>query len=212
MITVAIVEDNSGLRNGLKLLLDETPGYQCVGVYPSGEEALRQIPRKAPEVVLMDIHLPNISGIECTAKLKEQSPGIQIVMITAYGDHDKIFKALRAGASGYLLKRSSPEEILQAIDDVMHGGSPMTSEIARKVVEAFRQPSATGSEDHNLSRREKEVLELLARGCPDKDIASQLSVSIPTVRFHLKHIYEKLHVRSRLEAVLLFKRGQGGDS
>lgn len=210
MITVAIVEDNAGLRNSLKLLLDESPGYRSEGVYATGEDALRQIPKSPPQVVLMDIHLPNISGIECTARLKELVPGIQIVMITAYGDHDKIFKALRAGASGYLLKRSSPEEILQAIDDVMHGGSPMTSEIARKVVEAFQQPAATGSEDHSLSRRETEVLDLLARGCSDKDIGNQLSVSVPTVRFHLKHIYEKLHVRSRLEAVLKFKRGQEG--
>jgi DNA-binding NarL/FixJ family response regulator len=208
MTTVAIVEDNAGLRNGLKLLLDETPGYESVGVFPSGEDALRQIPKNPPQVVLMDIHLPNISGIECTAKLKELVPGILIVMITAYGDHDKIFKALRAGASGYLLKRSSPDEIIQAIHDVMHGGSPMTSEIARKVVEAFQKPAATESEDHNLSRREKEVLELLAQGCSDKDIASQLSVSVPTVRFHLKHIYEKLHVRSRMEAALKFNRGQ----
>jgi DNA-binding NarL/FixJ family response regulator len=129
-------------------------------------------------------------------------------MITAYGDHDKIFKALRAGASGYLLKRSSPEEIILAIHDVVHGGSPMTSEIARKVVEAFQQPASTGTEDHNLSRREKEVLELLAQGRADKDIASQLSVSVPTVRFHLKHIYDKLHVRSRMEAALKFNRGQ----
>jgi DNA-binding NarL/FixJ family response regulator len=210
MTTVAIVEDNAGLRNGLKLLLDETPGYKCVGEFPSGEDALRQIPKSPPQVVLMDIHLPNISGIECTAKLKELVPGILIVMITAYGDHDKIFKALRAGASGYLLKRSSPDEIIQAIHDVVHGGSPMTSEIARKVVEAFQQPAPTGSEDHNLSRREKEVLELLAQGCSDKDIANQLSISVPTVRFHLKHIYGKLHVRSRTEAALKFNRGQEG--
>ncbi len=208
MISVAIVEDNAGMRNGLKLLLDETPGYECVGVFSTGEDALRQMPRNPPQVVLMDIHLPNISGIECTARLKELVPGILIVMITAYGDHDKIFKALRAGASGYLLKRSSPEEIILAIHDVVHGGSPMTSEIARKVVEAFQQPASTGTEDHNLSRREKEVLELLAQGRADKDIASQLSVSVPTVRFHLKHIYDKLHVRSRMEAALKFNRGQ----
>ncbi|MEX1113798.1 MAG: response regulator transcription factor [Akkermansiaceae bacterium] len=208
MTTVAIVEDNAGLQNGLKLLLDTTPGYQCAGVFSSGEDALRQIPRNPPQVVLMDIHLPNISGIECTEKLKELVPGIVIVMITAYGDHDKIFKALRAGASGYLLKRSSPDEIIQAIHDVLHGGSPMTSEVARKVVEAFQQPTTPESEDHNLSRREKEVLELLSQGRADKDIASQLCVSVPTVRFHLKHIYEKLHVRSRTEAALKFSRNR----
>lgn len=204
MISVAIVEDNAGLRQSLELLLSESPGYRCVGAFATAEEALVKIPKNPPAVVLMDIHLPNISGIECTAKLKELLPNIRVVMITAYGDNDKIFKALRAGASGYLLKRSAPEKILEAITDVVQGGSPMSSEIARKVVEAFQQPVSAPTESGKLSRREQEVLELLSQGFPDKEIAGKLSVSIPTVRFHLKHIYEKLHVRSRMEAALKF--------
>lgn len=204
MISVAIVEDNAGLRQSLELLLSESPGYRCAGAFATAEKALIEIPKNPPAVVLMDIHLPNISGIDCTAKLKEILPQVRVVMITAYGDNDKIFKALRAGASGYLLKRSSPEKILEAIMDVVQGGSPMSSEIARKVVEAFQQPTPAPAESSELSRREQEVLEFLSQGFPDKEIAAKLSISVPTVRFHLKHIYEKLHVRSRMEAAMKF--------
>jgi len=207
MISVAIVEDNAGLQRSLNLLLEETPGFRCVGSYTTAEEALRQIPKHPAEVVLMDINLPSISGIECTRQLRELLPGVRVIMITIYRDNDKIFKALRAGACGYLLKSATPDAILQAITDVHQGGAPMSSEVARKVVEAFQQPSTLRDEASQLSPREREVLDLLALGLPDKEIASKLYISMTTVRFHLKHIYDKLHVRSRTEAAL--KHGGG---
>jgi len=201
MITVAIVEDSPGVRRSLELLLNESPGFKCVGAFSTGEEALKHLPRLAPEVVLMDVHLPNMSGIECTARLRQLLPATQVVMLTVYTDTEKIFKALRAGASGYLLKRSSPDKILEAIREVKAGGAPMTGDIARRVVEAFKEPVAAPSAPSQLSRREEEVLELLAKGAANKEIAATLSISLDTVRYHLKHIYEKLHVRSRTEAV-----------
>jgi DNA-binding NarL/FixJ family response regulator len=205
MISVAVVEDSSGVRRSLEMLLNESPGYQCAGAYGSAEEALQGIPRNPPDVVLMDIHLPNVSGIECTARLKQLVPGVQVVMLTVYTDTDKVFKALRAGASGYLLKRSPPERILEAITEVRLGGAPMTREIARQVVEAFKEPTrSSAGADCELTRREHEVLELLSRGFANKEIAQSLCVSLDTVRFHLKQIYEKLHVRSRTEAVARF--------
>jgi len=202
MISVAIVEDNAGLRQSWQLLLEETPGLQFAGAFMTGEDAIRQLPKNPPEVVLMDINLPGMSGIECTRQLRELLPGVRVIMITVYRDNDKIFKALRAGARGYLLKRDEPETILQAIKDVHQGGAPMSSEVARKVVETFLQPVTPQDETSNLSLREREVLELLAEGLPDKEIATKLSISMPTVRYHLKHIYDKLHVRSRTEAAL----------
>ena len=205
MISVAVVEDSAGVRRSLEMLLSESTGFRCVGAYGSGEEALQGVPRNPPDVVLMDIHLPNISGIECTARLKQQLPGLQVVMLTVYTDTEKVFKALRAGASGYLLKRSPPERILEAITEVRQGGAPMTREIARQVVEAFKEPVKNATEaDCELTRRENEVLELLSRGFANKEIAQNLSVSLDTVRYHLKQIYEKLHVRSRTEAVSRF--------
>lgn len=203
MISVAIVEDNAGLRRGLALLLEHTPGFCCAGAFATAEEALRELPRRAAEVVLMDINLPNMSGIECTRRLRELIPGARVIIITVYRDNEKIFRALRAGASGYLLKRATPAEIIQAITDLNQGGAPMSGEVARKVVEAFQQdPGPARGDANELSRREHEVLELLAQGRPDKEIAAELGVSLPTVRYHLKHIYDKLHVRSRMEAAL----------
>jgi DNA-binding NarL/FixJ family response regulator len=204
IISVAIVEDSAGIRRSLELLLNESPGFCCAGAYGSAEEALRLLPRNPPDVVLMDIHLPNLSGIECSARLKQLLPAVQVVMITVYTDTDKVFKALRAGASGYLLKRSPPDQILQAIVEVKQGGAPMTREIARQVVEAFKAPTSAPPETSELTRREQEVLELLAKGCGNKEIAQNLSITLDTVRYHLKHIYEKLHVRSRTEAVARF--------
>jgi len=204
MISVAIVEDNAGYRQSLEVLLSESPGFRCTVACASAEEALRLIPRDPPGVVLMDIHLPNLSGIECTARLKQLLPEVRVIMITSYADADKIFRALRAGACGYLLKRSVPGKILEAIADVREGGAPMSSEIARKVVAAFQQTTPPQSLSCELSRREQEVLDFLVRGFADKEIAQQLSVTVPTVRFHLHHIYEKLHVRSRAEAVAQF--------
>ena len=150
----------------------------------------------------MDINLPSMSGIECTRQMRELLPQVRVIIITVYRDNDKIFKALRAGACGYLLKRSTPEAIVQAITDVHQGGAPMSSEVARKVVQAFQAPPAPRSQGSELSAREMEVLDLLAEGLPDKEIAGKLCISLPTVRFHLRHIYDKLHVRSRMEAAL----------
>jgi DNA-binding NarL/FixJ family response regulator len=156
----------------------------------------------------MDIHLQNLSGIECTARLKQLMPALQVIMITMYADTDKVFSALRAGASGYLLKRSSPEKILEAIKDVSQGGAPMTSEIARKVVEAFNQSATADIDEDGLTRREQEILELLCRGYANKEIAENLNISFETVRWHNRQIYHKLHVRSRTEAAAKFLKGR----
>lgn len=204
MIKVGIVEDNAGVRRTLQTLLDESPGFACTCECGSGEEALRLIPRDLPDVVLMDLHLPNLSGIETTARLKQVLPTLNIIMITVYADAESVFKALRAGACGYLLKRSSPEEILDAITEVSRGGAPMTSEIARKVVAAFQAPVPVKPEAETLSRREREILESLCQGYSNQDIADRLKLSVETVRWHLKKIYEKLHVSSRTEAMAKF--------
>jgi DNA-binding NarL/FixJ family response regulator len=203
-ITVAIVEDDKGIRQSLEWLLKSSPEFLCVAACDSAEEALRVLPNAAPEVILMDINLPNLSGIECTARIKELLPAVQVVMITVYGDTEKVFNALRAGASGYILKRSAPEKILQAVREVHAGGVPMSGEIARKVLGTFREPAPASAEEQNLSRREQEVLELLSQGCANKEIADKLSISIETVTWHLRHIYSKLHVRSRTQAALKF--------
>ncbi|MBB5353122.1 DNA-binding NarL/FixJ family response regulator [Haloferula luteola] len=210
-ITVAIVEDNSALANGLRKIVESSDDFLCLGVWTSGEEALPKIDAFRPQVVLMDINLPGMSGIEATARLKQHLPEIQVVMVTVYRDHDKIFAALKAGASGYLLKRSTPGEVRDAIRDVLSGGAPMSAEIARRVVEAFHQPMKEPEEEINLSPRETEVLELLCEGLSNKEIADRLGISTETVRVHLKHIYEKLHVRSRTEAAMKFRdsREQG---
>lgn len=203
-ITVAVVEDDKGIRQSLEWLLKSSAEFLCVAACDSAEEALRVLPKTAPEVILMDINLPNLSGIECTARIKELLPSVQVVMITVYGDAEKVFNALRAGASGYILKRSAPEKILQAIREVHAGGVPMSGEIARKVLGAFREPAPASAEEQNLSRREQEVLELLSQGCSNKEIADKLSISVETVTWHLRHIYSKLHVRSRTQAALKF--------
>jgi len=166
------------------------------------------LPEKRPDVVLMDIQLPNQSGIECTAQLKQLLPDVRIIMVTVYGDPDLIFKALRAGACGYLLKRCTPEELITAVREVQQGGAPMSREIARKVIAHFQElskPPETASEVENLSPREREILELLIQGFSDKEIADRLGVKHGTVRWHLQHVYEKLRVRSRTEAALKFR-------
>lgn len=203
--TVALVEDDAGLRRTMERLLNFSPGFRCVCSCGSGEEAVKQIPRNPPDVVLMDIHLPNRSGIECAALLRQQLPKLQIIMLTVYDDSATLFKALRAGACGYLLKRARPDEILEAIHEAQRGGAPMSSEIARQVVAAFQEPTPPGASSEGLSRREQEILELLLRGFANKDIASQLSISVFTVKNHLRHIYEKLHVRSRTDVMLKFR-------
>lgn len=205
MTSIAIVEDNPGLGAGLRAVVESLPDCQCAGVWTSAEEALAAIPPLKPAVVLMDIHLPGISGIEATARLKAQMPELLVMMVTVYRDHDKIFEALKAGASGYLLKRSSPAEVRKAILELLEGGAPMSAEIARRVVEAFHRPAAPASEAANLSKRETEILELLAQGHANKEIAFRLSLSVETVRVHLKRIYDKLHVHSRTEAAMKFR-------
>jgi DNA-binding NarL/FixJ family response regulator len=199
MISVAIVEDNKTVRETLRELIDAKPGFRCVCASATAKEALVEIPKASPQVVLMDIHLPGESGIACTARLKERLPGLHIIILTVYKDIELIFRALKAGASGYLLKRASTKEILNAISDVCSGGAPMTGEIARLVVQSFQTPSASNIQ--SLSRREMEILEWLAEGLANKEIATRLGISAETVRTHLGHIYEKLHVQGRTEAV-----------
>lgn len=201
--TVAIVEDHADLRDSWQELVNHSRDYQCVCACRSGEVALQMIPSAKPDVVLMDINLPGMSGIECTAKLKKVSPSVQVLIFTVYEDQEKIFQALKAGASGYMLKRTPPDKMLEAIAEVKAGGAPMTSEIARKVVQSFRrEPGAT--EDAKLTPREEEILQLLAQGYITKEIAAQLGISYFTAQTHLKKIYEKLHVRSRTEAVIKY--------
>jgi DNA-binding NarL/FixJ family response regulator len=201
MNTVAIVEDNAVMRNTFRQWIDSAPGFSCVFACATAEEALAELPRLKPDVVLMDIHLPGESGIACTARLKEAIPAVQVIIVTVYRNHELIFQALQAGACGYLLKRSSPEELLKAITEVRSGGAPMTSEIARMLVEAFQKKPATLAANDGLTQRESEILALLSDGLSNKEIADSVKISYDTVRAHLRHIYEKLHVRGRTEAV-----------
>lgn len=203
-INVAIVEDNRGTRESLKELLGRARGLCCVGAHPNGEEALQRIPGERPDVVLMDINLPGISGIECVARLKAQSPTIQVLMLTTYEESDLIFDSLRSGASGYLLKNMVPAELIQAIEQVHAGGAPMSMQIARKVVAHFQKIKQPSSEMEKLTKREQEILALLARGYLYKEIGDQLGISLSTVRAHLHTVYEKLHVQSRTEAVVKY--------
>jgi DNA-binding NarL/FixJ family response regulator len=199
MTTVAIVEDNLSISQSLQEWVDAAPGYRCVCTCKDAETALKEVPRLKPDVVLMDIQLPGESGIACTARLKDIMPDLQVIVVTVYRDRDLLFQALKAGASGYLLKRSTPEELQRAIFEVRSGGAPMTGEIARMVVETFRKPTADPLME--LSQREMEILDLVAKGLTNKGIAPQLNISYDTVRAHLRRIYEKLHVRCRAEAV-----------
>jgi DNA-binding NarL/FixJ family response regulator len=203
MTTVAIVEDNPNIRQSLKEWVDAAAGHRCVCTCNDAETALREIPRLKPDVVLMDIQLPGESGIACTARLKSIMPDLQIVVVTVYRDRDLLFQALKAGASGYLLKRSTPEDLLRAIAEVRTGGAPMTGEIARMVVETFQRPPLE-SNPPNLSAREMEILELVSKGMTNKEIGPKLNISYDTVRAHLRRINEKLHVRCRTEAVMKY--------
>jgi DNA-binding NarL/FixJ family response regulator len=202
---VALVEDKPDLRDSWSRLINGFPDFACSCVCASGEEALRVIPAAKPDVVLMDIFLPRMSGIECTSQLKVLMPGLQIVILTAVDDHELVFMALQAGADGYLLKHTKPSDLRQALSQVLVGGAPMTSEIARRVIESFRKPPAKAKDSSvRLSVREEEVLILLSKGYTNKEIADQLNLGVQTVGSHLKHIYEKLHVRSRAEAVVRY--------
>lgn len=203
-ISVAIVEDNADICEGLEQVLANAPGFSCVCSCRNSATALRKIPAAKPDVVIMDIGLPDGSGVDCTAKLKAMLPEVQIMMFTVYEDSEQIFRALAAGASGYLLKRVKPAGLLNAIREMANGGVPMTGEIARKVIASFRQEPAPSAKPANLTPREQAVLETLAEGLSAKEIASRLSISTETVNVHLKHIYQKLHVRSRTEAVIAY--------
>jgi len=200
-VKVVLVEDKPEVRDSWTTLINSLPGFTCIRNCPSGEDALRVIPAVLPDVVLMDIFLPRMSGIECTARLKELLPKIQILILTAVEDDELVFMALQAGADGYLLKRTKPADLRAALVEVLHGGAPMTSEVARRVVESFRRPPRSREAAVRLSTREEEVLVLLSKGYSNKEIAERLSLSVDTVGSHLKHIYEKMHVRSRAEAV-----------
>ena len=203
-IRVSIVEDSRGTRESLSELLGRAEGMQCVGAHQDGEEALQQIPLEQPDVVLMDINLPNMSGIECVAQLKKTLPKTQVLMLTTYEENDLIFESLRHGASGYLLKNMPSSELIQAIEQVHAGGAPMSMQIARKVVNHFRLIKEPQSEMEKLTRREHEILVLLAKGYLYKEIGEQLGIALSTVRAHLHTVYEKLHVQSRTEAVVKF--------
>jgi DNA-binding NarL/FixJ family response regulator len=200
-ISVAIIEDDTPARKILAGWIGHAPGFQIAGDWGDAESALPSLEEKHPNVVLMDINLPGMSGVEAVRKLKPVLPDTQFVILTVYEDADHIFNALAAGASGYLLKQTPRAELLAALEDVHRGGSPMTSNIARKVVQSFRQTSASVPEGESLSRREQEVLDLLTRGYLYKEIAEMLNISVPTVNTYVRRIYEKLHVRSRAQAV-----------
>ena len=210
MIRVAIVEDNKTILENLTRFIRATPDFKCVCTCNTAEEALQVLPTQPVEVVLMDIQLPKLSGIECTARLKRLLPAIQIIMITVYEDTERISAALRAGACGYLLKRCTPEELVAAVREARLGGVPMPREIARKVIAAFQQPITTAAEIEDLRPSEKKIIELLVLGLPNKEIANRLGLGTRTVRWHLENIYNKLHVSSRTEAVLKFHSTKSG--
>ena len=200
-ISVSIVEDDAQVRASLAKLIDSSPDCHCVSRHGSAENALEEIPKIEPDVVLMDINLPGINGVECVRRLKPRFPATQIIMLTVYQNTEHIFNALAAGATGYLLKQTPPDELLAAIREVHDGGSPMSSHIARKIVQSFQQVVTPSPEAQTLSPREVQVLDLLAKGFLYKEIAETTKVTYATVHTHIRHIYEKLHVRSRTEAV-----------
>ena len=209
-IRVAIVRANDLARENLALLIDGAPGFSCVAKCATAEDALRQLPSIAPEVVLMDLHLPRENGISCVAKLKNLLPQTQVIMLSLEQDSQRVFESLQAGATGYLVKTVETARILQAVKEVHNGGAPMSSQAAREVVSAFRQRPAAQGNGPSLSPREEAVLSLLAKGYRTKEIADELKVGIATVNTYVRNIYDKLHVRSRAEAVARFSRTGSG--
>ena len=206
-INVAIVEDSDKFRETLARVLNRSEGFRCISQFPNAEDALKALPQDKPEVVLMDINLPGMNGVECVRQLKQLMPTIQVMMLTVYEDTENIFNALAAGATGYMLKRTPRDELLEAIREVHRGGSPMTTHIARKVVLSFQRAAPAASPTENLSPREQEVLDCLAKGFLYKEIAEKLNISYETVHTYIRRIYEKLQVRTRTEAVAKFLRG-----
>jgi DNA-binding NarL/FixJ family response regulator len=210
IIQISIIEDVDEYRNALQIMLNATPGFQCNFTYSNGEAAMKDIPKHQPDIVLVDINLPGMSGIQVMEELKKAYPKIQYMVLTVFEDDDKIFNALSAGASGYLLKSTPPAKIMEAIRELHDGGSPMSAQIARKVVASFRQPTREIANPYEqmLTLREKEVLELLSKGKLYRQIAEELSVSLETVKSHCHNIYEKLHVTTKMEAInKVFPRG-----
>ena len=206
-IKVAIVDDDEGIRTSLAALIRRAPALKLAGDYPDAETALKEIPRHPPDVVLMDINLPGIKGVECVRQLKSTLPEVQFLMLTVYEDSDSLFNSLKAGASGYLLKRTASARLLEAIRDVHGGGSPMTPQLARRVVQFFSKPADGESSASRLTPGEREFLDQLANGYAYKEIADRMNISIDTVRSYVRTVYEKLHVHSRTEAVVKYLRG-----
>jgi DNA-binding NarL/FixJ family response regulator len=200
--TVAIVEDDRGLREQLLSILKMADDIVCIGCFASAEEALPKIKTDKPDIVLMDIKLPGMSGIQCVSEIKKNNPSLQVIMVTVYEDSERIFRALKAGASGYLIKTTAEDQLLDAIRDVHKGGSPMSSPIARKVVRHFHLIGSSSKDNENLSPREREILDLLAQGFIYKEIGDKLKIEGETVRGYVKNICYKMHVRSRMEAVV----------
>jgi DNA-binding NarL/FixJ family response regulator len=203
-VTLSIVEDRAGFRESLARMLNEALGFRCLNMYANAEDALKGIPGAPPDVVLMDINLPGMSGVDCVRQLHTVAPKVRVIMLTVYENTENIYAALKAGASGYILKRTPPGKLLEAIQDVVDGGAPMSSAIARKVVQSFQIPAPAGAPMENLSSREQEVLDMLAQGFLYKEISDKLSLSLGTIKTYVRRIYEKLHVQSRTEAVIKY--------
>jgi DNA-binding NarL/FixJ family response regulator len=208
-ITVCIVDDAPDVRESIEEFINQSADFKCLGAFCSGEEALGEIPKLEPNVVLMDINLPGMSGSQCVRKLKDKMPQLQAMMLTVYENSERIFEALSSGACGYLLKSTPPAELLQAMKDMKNGGSPMSSHIARKVVQAFHPTTSATPLIEKLSPREQQVLELLAEGFAYKQIAANLELSISSIRTYIRSMYEKLHVNSRTEAVVKYLKATG---
>jgi DNA-binding NarL/FixJ family response regulator len=206
-IKVAIVDDDEGIRDSLSALIKRVPGFKLMGDYANGETALKEIPKLLPDVVLMDINMPGMKGYECVRQLKTAHPAVQFLMLTVYEDSDSLFNSLRAGASGYLLKRTASARLLEAIRDVYEGGSPMSPQLARRVVQFFSKPAAQDAGLAKLTPAEREFLDQLAKGYAYKEIADRMTISIDTVRSYVRTVYEKLHVHSRTEAVVKYLHG-----